>query len=67
MVADSLAAHAALARCGQRRLLPDQESTIDSARQLLADTRAAAIRGDLSRAESLARQARQLTNSLDCR
>ena len=67
MVADTLAAHAVLERCGRRRLLPDQESTVDSARQLLAAARAAAIRGETPRAESLARQARQLTSSLDCR
>ena len=64
--ADTLAAHAVLERCGRRRLLPEQESTIESARQLLADTRAAALRGDLPRAESLARQVRQLASSLNC-
>ena len=67
MVSDTLAAHAVLERCGRRRLLPDQESIVDSARQLLAETRAAAMRGDATRAESLARQVRQLTSSLDCR
>jgi hypothetical protein len=65
-VADTLAAHAVLERCGQHRLLPDQEATVDSARRLLDSSRIAALGGDMPRAESLARQAHQLARSLNC-
>jgi hypothetical protein len=64
--ADTLATHDVLVRCAKRRLLPEQESTVDSARQLLADARAALERADLARAASLARRARQLSSSLTC-
>src|SRR5262245_60339044 len=64
--ADTLATHKMLARCTRGQLLPDQESTVDSARQLLADTHVALEHGDLVRAASLARQARQLSSSLSC-
>ena len=64
--ADTLAAHAAVTRCAARRLLAEQESTLDSARQLLIEARTAALLGDQARAESLAREARQLTRSLNC-
>lgn len=63
--ADTLAARAAVTRCNKRRLLPEQESTLDSARQLLFDARMAALQGDQPRAVALAREARQLTLSLN--
>ena len=64
--ADTLAARAAVTRCSRRRLLPEQESTLDSARQLLFDARTAALQGDSQRAIALAREARQMTLSLNC-
>jgi len=64
--ADTTAVRASLRRCAGRKLLPEDESTVASANQLLADTRTAIAAGDLPRAESLARQARQLVRSLSC-
>ena len=64
--ADTTATQAVLARCVGRKLLPDEEGIVDSANQLLADVRAAITASDLVRAQSLARQARQLTTSLHC-
>lgn len=64
--ADTLAARAAVTRCSQRRLLPEQESTLDSVRQLLFDARMAALQGDPPRATARAREARQLARSLNC-
>lgn len=64
--ADTLATHAVLERCAKRKLLPDQESTVDSVRQLLMDAHDAMAGGDLARAASLARQAHQLARSLSC-
>jgi hypothetical protein len=64
--ADTLAARSALRRCEGRQLLAEQESTVEGANLLLGQTRAALASGDLGHAESLARQARQLTRSLDC-
>ena len=66
-VRDSASAGARLRRCAGRRLLPDQESIWDAAAGLLAQPRAALLRGDVSRARSLARNARQLVTSLRCR
>jgi len=67
IVADTLAARTALRHCEGHQLLAEQESTVDSATRLLAETRAALLAGDLDHAGSLARQAHQLTRSLDCR
>jgi hypothetical protein len=66
IVADTTSAGAAVRRCANRRLLPDQESVFDTARSLLGQTRAALERDELWRAESLARKARQLAASLNC-
>lgn len=66
IVADTTAAGAAVRRCAGRRLLPDQESVFDTARNLLGQVRAALERDELWRAESLARKARQLASSLNC-
>jgi len=63
---DTLAATKALARCAGKTLMAEQESTVDAAMKLLTDTRQALARGDVARARSLARNARQLTTSLDC-
>jgi outer membrane biosynthesis protein TonB len=65
-VADSTAAGQALRKCAGRTLLPDQESVYDTVRSLLVQVRAALIGGELWRAESLARKARQLSSSLNC-
>ena len=64
--ADTLAARAAFTRCSGRRLLPEQESTLDSVRRLLFDARTAALRGDSAHAQSLGREALQLARSLNC-
>jgi hypothetical protein len=65
-VADTTAAGSAVRHCTGRTLQPDQEATADAVRSLLAQTRAALGSGELWRAESLARKARQLASSLDC-
>jgi hypothetical protein len=64
--ADTLAVWSAVRRCAGRKLLPEQESTLDGLRQQLAQVRAALATGELARAESLARQARSLASSLGC-
>jgi hypothetical protein len=66
IVADTSAVNAAMRRCAGRRLLPDQETTLESTRGLMAQTRAALARDELWRAESLARKAHQLAGALDC-
>ena len=66
VVADTTAAGASVRRCAGRRLLPDQESVFDTARNLLGQACAALERDELWRAESLARKARQLAASLNC-
>jgi hypothetical protein len=66
IVADTTAAGAAVRKCGSRKLLPDQESVMETTLSLLAQTRAALARDEIWRAESLARKARQLAASLDC-
>ena len=66
IVTDTTAAGGAVRKCGSRQLLPDQESVIETTRSLLEQTRAALVRDELWRAESLARKARQLAASLDC-
>jgi hypothetical protein len=63
---DTAAAGARLRRCADRRLLPDQQNTRDAAAALLAQTRVALLAGDLVRARSLAREARQLSAALNC-
>ncbi len=67
IVADTTAASAAVKKCVGKSLLPDQESVFETARSLLLQARAAIARDELWRAESLARKARQLALSLDCR
>jgi hypothetical protein len=57
---------AAVARCARHRLLPEQESTIDATLRLLGEARLAIADGDMARAASLAREARQLSTSLGC-
>lgn len=67
IIADTTAAGAAVRKCLGRELLPDQESVFETTRSLLSQTRSAVQREELWRAESLARKARQLALSLDCR
>jgi hypothetical protein len=67
IVADTTAARAALNECRGIELLPDQEGIVDSANDLLQRVRAAIVSGNLTTAESRARQARQLTASLRCK
>jgi len=66
VAADTLAVWSAIRRCAGRKLLPEQESTMDGLAQQLAQVRAALAAGDLPHAESLARQARSLAASLGC-
>ncbi len=66
ITADTTAAGAVIRRCASRRMLPDQEATFDSARDLLSRTRLALEAGEVWRAESLARRARQLAAALRC-
>lgn len=65
-VADTSAAGQAIRKCAGRALQPDQETVVDSVRSFLAQTRTALQSGELWRAESLARKARQLAASLNC-
>jgi hypothetical protein len=55
-----------LRRCGNRQLLPDQESTRETLLSMLAQAREALAAGDVERAHSAARNARQLATSLRC-
>lgn len=55
-----------LRRCGQRTLLPDQDSIRDTLLGMLVEVRAALASGDLERARAGARNARQLATSLRC-
>lgn len=64
--ADTVLVAQALKKCSGRQLLPDQESVYDTVRSLLSQTRGALQSGELWRAESLARKARQLASSLSC-
>lgn len=66
VVADTTAAGQAMRKCAGKALLPDQESVFDTVRSLLGQTSAALASGELWRAESLARKARQLAASLSC-
>jgi len=63
---DTTAVSKALARCSEKNLNPEQESTYGATLDLLAQVRAALARGDFARARSIARNARQLATSLDC-
>jgi hypothetical protein len=67
IAADTTAAGSAVRKCAGKSLLPDQESVFDTTRSLLAQIRSALVRDELWRAESLARKARQLALSLECR
>jgi len=67
IVADTTAAAAAVEKCAGKSLLPDQESVFETTRSYLMQVRAAVTRGELWSAEGLARKARQLALSLDCR
>lgn len=66
VVRDTAVVSKALKHCAGRTLLPEMESTYGATASLLAQTREALARGDLARARSLARNARQLATSLDC-
>ena len=67
LAADTTAARASLNRCAGRKLLPDQEGVFDATTKALMAVRAMRATGNLARAESLARQAKQLSTSLTCR
>lgn len=63
---DTLTAHNAVQRCAGRNLLPDQEASRDATVSLLMRTHAALLKDDLRSAESLARQARQMSDTIGC-
>jgi len=66
IVADTTEAGRDVRRCNGRKLLPEQESTIESTLNFLRDAREALRAGELSRAESNARKAKALAASLRC-
>jgi len=66
IAADTTAVAIALRKCAGKNLLPDQEGVYESASRLMVEARAAIAIQDWSRAESTARQARQLAGSLSC-
>jgi len=66
VVADTTEAGAAVRRCLGRKLLPEQESTIESTLNFLREARDALRLGELSRAEQSARKAKALASSLRC-
>lgn len=66
VIADTTEAGAAVRRCAGRKLLPDQETVVEATINLLIEARAALLRDEPARAESLARKARQLSTSLRC-
>jgi hypothetical protein len=63
---DTLVVVQALRKCAGKQLLPDQESVYEAVRSLMVQIRGALQSGELWRAESLARKARQLAASLNC-
>lgn len=66
VVADTTEAGAAVRRCHGRKLLPEQEMTIESTLNFLRETREQLKLGELSRAEQSARKAKALAASLRC-
>jgi len=66
IVADTTEARRVTAACLRSTLLPEEEVSLDSLRELLRRARIALIGEDLTRAASLALQARQLAASLAC-
>ena len=66
VVRDTAVVSKALKRCAGKTLLPEMESTYGATAKLLEQTREALLRGDVNRARSLARNARQLVTSLEC-
>jgi hypothetical protein len=65
-VRDTAIVSKALKRCAGKTMLPEMESTYGATAKLLDQARDALLRGDVTRARSLARNARQLVTSLDC-
>jgi hypothetical protein len=66
VVADTTWAGQRVRRCMAQELLPDQEGIVEAALGNLREARKALEAGDLKRAESNARTARQLASSLRC-
>jgi signal transduction histidine kinase len=66
VTADTTEAGAAVRRCLNGHPKEGQQGSIESALSLLSETRDALERGELLRAEPLARKARQLAESLAC-
>ena len=65
-MADTTAAGGVLRRCRGRKLLPEDEATMESVARLLDQARTAFADGDVDRAASSARSAKQLAASMRC-
>jgi hypothetical protein len=65
-IADTAAASVVLRRCLARKLLPEEEATVDAIKDLLRQARAALRLANNESAASYARSARQLSRSLRC-
>lgn len=65
-MADTTAAGLVLRRCRIRKLLPEDEATMESVARLLDQARTAFADGDVDRAASSARSAKQLAASMRC-
>jgi hypothetical protein len=66
-VADSAAAGGLIRKCVGKKLLPEDEATLEAVLQLMQRTRVAFAEKNLDLAASYARSARQLAASLSCR
>jgi len=66
IVADTTEARRVASTCLASTLLPDEEASLDALRDVLRRARVALLGEDLTRAASLARQARQLASALSC-
>lgn len=66
IVADTTWTGKKVRRCLAQDLLPDAETTVEAALQLMRQTRGELTAGELPKAASSARRARQLAESLRC-
>lgn len=66
VVADTTWTGQRVRRCLAQDLLPDAETTVEATLELMQQTHLELVGGDLRRAESSARRARQLAESLRC-
>lgn len=66
VVADTTWTGQTVRRCLAQKLLPDAETTVDATLELMRQTHRELVGGDVRSAESSARRARQLAESLRC-